>query len=63
VRVVLLAPIAARADGPSVGTQLQNTEIRDAKDEPSKIPDFGKKVLLILYLDCRIYRMSSRRET
>ena len=48
---LLVAPAVARADGPSVGTQLSNTDIRDAKDEPSKIPDFGKKVLLILYTD------------
>ncbi|MFO0575603.1 MAG: YtfJ family protein [Polyangia bacterium] len=48
---LLVAPLGARADGPSVGTQLSNADIRDAKDEPSKIPDFGKKVLLILYTD------------
>lgn len=46
-----LLPGRARADGPSIGTQLSNVDIRDAKDEPSKIPDFGQKVLLVLYTD------------
>jgi hypothetical protein len=44
-------PLPARADGPLVGTQLQDVEIRDAKDEPTRIPDFGKKVLMLLYTD------------
>ena len=43
--------LPARADGPAVGTQLADTEIRDASNEPIRIPDFGKKVLMLFYTD------------
>lgn len=47
----LCGALPARADGPAVGTQLADTEIRDARDEPTRIPDFGKKVLMLFYTD------------
>jgi hypothetical protein len=47
----LWGTLSARAEGPAVGTQLQDTEIRDARDEPTRIPDFGKKVLMLFYTD------------
>lgn len=36
---------------PKPGSLLTDATLRDATDRPSTIPDFGKKVLLILYTD------------
>lgn len=47
----LWGALPAHAEGPAVGTQLQDTEIRDASNEPMRIPDFGKKVLMLFYTD------------
>ena len=44
------SPLTARAEV-QVGATLSNTEIRDARDQPAQIPDFGQKILLILYTD------------
>jgi hypothetical protein len=41
---------SARADI-AVGTAVENPELRDAADKPAKLPDFGDKVLLVLYTD------------
>lgn len=49
--LTLVGVLPARADGLAVGTQLQDTEIRDASNEPIRIPDFGKKVLMLFYTD------------
>ncbi len=35
----------------SVGQELQNVNIRDAYDKPATIPDFGSKVLTLIYCD------------
>lgn len=45
-----LLPAAAWAE-PKVGDKLQNPEVRDAKDQPAKLPEWGNKVLLVLYTD------------
>jgi len=34
-----------------VGDLVNNVTIKDAEDNPKKIPDFGKKVLFIIYAD------------
>ncbi len=34
-----------------VGQQLTDLELRDANDNPSRIPDFGKKVIAVFYND------------
>lgn len=47
---IALLPNAAWAE-PKVGDKLQNPEVRDAKDQPAKLPEWGSKVLLILYTD------------
>ncbi|HMU38905.1 MAG TPA: YtfJ family protein [Pseudomonadota bacterium] len=36
---------------PKVGDKLQNPEVRDARDQPAKLPEWGNKVLLVLYTD------------
>ncbi len=55
---LLLAAIAAMLLGgipyayaARVGQKLPNVKIRDANDKPSYIPDFGKKVLTVIYAD------------
>jgi len=35
----------------STGTLLQNVQVRDTRNKPAWIPEFGKKVLIILYND------------
>lgn len=45
-----LLPSLAQADA-KVGDVLDPPTLRDANDKPAQIPDFGKKVLLILYTD------------
>lgn len=35
----------------TVGEKVTDIQLRDASDNPSKIPDFGKKVLVIFYTD------------
>jgi len=35
----------------TIGTQISNVNVRDANDKPIKIPDLGKKVLVIFYTD------------
>ena len=47
--VILVA--AAWAGGASVGQVMPNLTLKDAKDKPTKIPHFGKKVLYIVYAD------------
>lgn len=47
---VALLPSAAWAE-PKAGDKLQNPEVRDARDQPAKLPEWGNKVLLILYTD------------
>lgn len=34
-----------------VGDQIGNVNVRDANDNPAKIPDLGKKVLVVFYTD------------
>ena len=52
VATALLAVLSfSDALAASVGQQLSNTEIRDANDQPAKIPDFGTKVLALFYTD------------
>ncbi len=55
---LLLAVVAAMflvgvpyAYAARVGQRLPNVKIRDANDKPSYIPDFGKKVLTVIYAD------------
>lgn len=49
--VALALAFAGDAFALSPGTKLTNPEIRDANDQPAKIPDFGSKVLAIFYTD------------
>jgi predicted transcriptional regulator len=52
VTTALLAALSfSDALAASVGQQLDNPEIRDANDQPAKIPDFGHKVLALFYTD------------
>jgi predicted transcriptional regulator len=43
--------IVTSALAASVGQSLANVSIKDANDKPATIPDFGKKVLFIVYAD------------
>jgi len=45
-----LLPGLAQAEA-KVGDVLEPPTLRDANDKPATIPDFGKKVLLLLYTD------------
>lgn len=47
---VVLLPGLVFAE-PKVGDKLQNPEVRDAHDQPAKLPAWGNKVLLVLYTD------------
>ena len=46
---ILLA--AGLAGAAKVGQVMSNLTLKDAKDNPTKIPHFGKKVLYIVYAD------------
>jgi predicted transcriptional regulator len=46
-----LALVPGKAYSASVGQALNNVEIRDSNNNPQSIPDFGKKVLTIFYVD------------
>ncbi len=46
----LALPGSALAE-PKAGDKLENPEVRDAKDQPAKLPEWGNKVLLIMYTD------------
>ncbi len=46
----LAFPGSALAE-PKAGDKLENPEVRDAKDQPAKLPEWGNKVLLIMYTD------------
>lgn len=48
---LLLLADATTALAASVGQKLSNVQIRDANNQPSYIPDLGKKVLAIFYSD------------
>ncbi len=39
------------AQAAAVGEELKNSEVRDGNDKPATLPDFGERVLLILYTD------------
>jgi predicted transcriptional regulator len=39
------------ASAAAVGEELKNGEVRDGNDKPATLPDFGERVLLILYTD------------
>lgn len=47
--ITLAGFIAANAL--SVGQELSNVNIRDANNQPSAIPDFGSKILTLIYCD------------
>ena len=47
----LLVPASLAFAEPKVGDKLENPEVRDAKDAPAKLPEWGSKVLLIMYTD------------
>lgn len=47
---LLLASGAAGAE-PTVGKVYENPTLRDGSDKPVTIPDFGQKVLLVMYTD------------
>ena len=47
---IALTPGPALADL-AVGTKVSNVTLRNAQDKPSRIPDLGKKVLTIFYVD------------
>jgi predicted transcriptional regulator len=54
IAVALAAVLIAGATGAGaakVGQLLTNVTIKDAEDNPKQIPDFGKKVLFIIYAD------------
>jgi len=52
VATALLAALSfSDALAATLGQQLNNPEIRDANDQPAKIPDFGTKVLALFYTD------------
>lgn len=44
---------AVFAQAAKVGDQLTEVELKDAQDNPARIPDFGEKVLLIIYADSK----------
>lgn len=45
--------VAAVAHAAKVGATLSNVKIKDANDKPAWIPGFGKKVLVIFYVDIK----------
>ncbi len=47
----LLFPASHALAEPKVGDKLENPEVRDAKDAPARLPEWGNKVLLIMYTD------------
>jgi hypothetical protein len=47
----LLFPASAALAEPKAGDQLKNPEVRDARDQPATLPEWGKKVLLVMYTD------------
>ncbi len=63
IRIVALSLLAALAAGTalyaiSVNQPLSNLNIKDANDAPTKIPDFGSKVLTIFYNDAEAADLS-----
>ena len=51
VACTMVTALAVFASSISTGTVLQNVKVRDTRNNPAWIPDFGKKVLIILYND------------
>lgn len=51
VACTMLAAITVFASSISTGTVLQNVKVRDSRNNPAWIPDFGKKTLIVLYND------------
>jgi predicted transcriptional regulator len=49
--VAALVVGAGALDAAKVGQLLSNVTIKTAEDRPSQIPDFGKKLLVIIYAD------------
>lgn len=50
VMVIAVGSLTA-AHAAKVGHELPSPPVRDVDDKPSKIPDFGKKVLAVFYTD------------
>lgn len=48
---LLFFPAALRGQTATVGSKVAPVEIRDTKNEPMMLPELGKKVLLIFYVD------------
>ncbi len=49
--LALLSPASKAFAEPKVGDKFENPEVRDAKNAPAKLPEWGSKVLLIMYTD------------
>ena len=49
--VIMLSAATAFAQKAKVGSTVGQVQIRDNKNEPMAIPELGKKVLLIFYID------------
>ena len=48
---ISMTALTVLASSIGTGTFLQNVKIRDTRNNPAWIPDFGKKILIILYND------------
>jgi len=49
--LALLSPASKAFAELKVGDKVENPEVRDAKNAPAKLPEWGSKVLLIMYTD------------
>lgn len=49
--LILALTLPRLAMAAEVGETLKDVELRDANDAPSRIPDFGKKIIAIFYND------------
>jgi len=52
--MVAFTVMAGSASAASVGQELSNAQIRDADDNPAKIPDFGTHVITLTYADSSV---------
>jgi predicted transcriptional regulator len=52
--LAIISVAASNAFALKVGDTLQNVEVKDSKDKPATIPDFGKKIITIFYNDADV---------